>query len=149
MSHLDKFSTIVVATFDTTYNGVLGISETTADVFYVMTSARVDDDFVKTSGVNSIWKIDMTTFAQTHGVVSSTATVTKLVDIPEADFLNGLTTIDNKNIPVGDIYNGWVYRVSTVNGTYSIPINDDKMKVPSNASTNLGVNGIKISRSYL
>jgi hypothetical protein len=130
--------------------GALGISETTTDKFYVITSAQVDDSFVKTSGVNSIWEIDMTTFSQKSGVVTKNATVTKLVDIPGADFLNGMTTLDDEHILVSDVYNGWVYKVCTTNGSYSILINDPRMKFPSvGASTNLGVNGIKIYESYL
>ncbi|PQE22449.1 quino amine dehydrogenase beta chain protein [Rutstroemia sp. NJR-2017a BVV2] len=151
VSHTSAFSPITIATFNsTTYKGALGISETNTDKFYVITSAQVDDSFVKTSGVNSIWEIDMTTFSQKSGVVTKNATVTKLVDIPGADFLNGMTTLDDEHILVGDVYNGWVYKVCTTTGSYSILINDPLMKFPSvGASTNLGVNGLKISGSYL
>ncbi|KAJ8060443.1 hypothetical protein OCU04_010769 [Sclerotinia nivalis] len=150
VSHTNAFEPITISTFNaTTYKGCLGISETTKDVFYVITSAQVDDSFVKTSGVNSIWKIDMNTFAQTNGIITSPATVTKLVDITSADFLNGMTTLDEENILVGDIYNGWVYKICVTTGAYEILINDPRMKYPAGASANLGVNGIKISGSYL
>ncbi|KAI9649896.1 hypothetical protein NHQ30_002480 [Ciborinia camelliae] len=149
VSPTNAFDPITITTFNTTYKGALGISETTSDVFYVITSAQVNDSFVKTSGVNSIWKINMNTFSQTNGTITSPATVTKVVDIPGADFLNGMTTLDDDHVLVGDIYNGWVYKICTSNGTYSILINDPKMKFPTGASTNLGVNGIKISDSYL
>ncbi|TGO65727.1 hypothetical protein BCON_0001g00410 [Botryotinia convoluta] len=150
VSPTNAFEPITVTTFNTTtYKGALGISETTKDVFYVITSAQVDDSFVKTSGVNSIWKINMNTFAQRNGTITSPATVTKIVDIPGADFLNGMATLDDENVLVGDIYNGWVYKVCVTTGAYSIIVNDSKMKFPAGASTNLGVNGIKISNSYL
>jgi hypothetical protein len=132
------------------YKGCAGISETCAGVFYIITAAFFDDDFVKTSGVNSVWEINMTTFsATTAGVITSNATITKLTDIPDADFLNGMTTLDDSNILVGDIYNGWVYQINTVTSAYNIAINDPLMKFPANAPTNLGVNGLKISGSYL
>ena len=142
---------ITVATFNaTTYKGCLGISETTAGVFYVITSAQVDDAFVKTSGINSVWQINMNTLSvDSTGNVLTPATVTKLVDIPDADFLNGMTTLDESNILVGDIYNGWVYKISTITGAYNIAINDPLMKFPPSAGTNLGVNGLKIKDSHL
>lgn len=142
---------ITVVSWDPSkYKGCLGISETIAGVFYVITSAFVDDNFVKTSGVNSIWEIDMNDFFVTStGVVTSNATVTKVTDIEEADFLNGMTTLDARHILVGDIYNGWVYKVNTDRGDYKIAINDPRMKIGPNPSTNLGVNGLKIRNSYL
>jgi hypothetical protein len=99
---------ITIATWDATeYKGCLGISETVSGVFYVVASAFINADFVKTSGVNSIYKIDMNTFnATSSGDVVSNATVTKLVDCPEAGFFNGMTTLDDSNILVADIYNG-------------------------------------------
>lgn len=150
VSPTNAFPPITITTFNaTTYKGALGISETQNDIFYVITSAQVNDDFVKTSGINSIWKINMTTFSQSNGTTTSPATVTKIVDIPEADFLNGMTTLDENNVLVGDIYNGKVYKIGTTNGTYGPLLSDPKMRFPSSAPTNLGVNGIKIWDSYL
>ncbi|CZR69631.1 uncharacterized protein PAC_19531 [Phialocephala subalpina] len=131
------------------YRGALGISETTPDVFYVILSAFINSSFVRTSGVNSIFEIDMNSFAITNGTVTQNATVTKLVDIPSSDSLNGMTTLDDSNIFVGDVYNGWVYKVNTTNGSYSIAINDPNMKAPVGATTHLGVNGLKIHDFYL
>ncbi|KUJ12416.1 uncharacterized protein LY89DRAFT_623574 [Mollisia scopiformis] len=132
------------------YMGCLGISETVAGVFYVITSAFVNDIFVKTSGVNSIWEINMNTFnVSSAGVVTSNATVSKLVDIESADFLNGMITLNAYHILVGDVYNGWVYKVNTITGRYYIAINDPLMKFGANATTNLGVNGLKIHSPYL
>ncbi|KAJ9493045.1 hypothetical protein VN97_g226 [Penicillium thymicola] len=145
---------IVVASWNpTTYKGCLGISETSRDMFYVVTSGFVDDNFVLTSGVNSIWEIDMKDFtvSKKTGEVTSKAIVSKLVDIPTSDYLNGATTLSETLILVADVYNGWVYRVDTRTGAYNIAINDDKMKfdtVPIPV-TNLGVNGIKIKDGYL
>ncbi|KAF8858361.1 hypothetical protein BDZ45DRAFT_397179 [Acephala macrosclerotiorum] len=132
------------------YMGCLGISETVAGVFYVVTSAFVDEYFVKTSGVNSIWEINMNTFSvSSTGVVESNATVTKLVDVVSADFLNGMTTLDTSNILVADVYNGWVYKINTETGAYNIAVNDPLMKLPANPATNLNTNGVKIRDSYL
>ncbi|CAI7657759.1 unnamed protein product [Penicillium glandicola] len=145
---------IVVASWDSaTYMGCLGISETSSDLFYVVTSGTVDDSFVLTSGVNSIWEIDMRKFAVSTktGKVTTKATVSKLVDIPTSDFLNGLTTLSETAILVADVYNGWVYRVDTQTGIYEMVINDAKMKfdIVADPATNLGVNGLKIWDGYL
>ncbi|ESZ95206.1 hypothetical protein SBOR_4405 [Sclerotinia borealis F-4128] len=92
----------------------------------------------------------MTTFTHTNIRILTPATVTKLTDIPSADFLNGMTTLDDTHILVADIYNGWVYKICTTTGAYSIILNDPKMKYPlTGASTNLGINGLKISDSHL
>jgi len=136
----------------TEYEGCLGISETYAGVFYVITSAFFNNsDFVKTSGVPAVWEINMNTFsATTAGVIQRNATIKKLTDIPSADFLNGMTTtLDNTHILVGDAYNGWVYKVNTLTGAYNIAINDPLMKFPVDSENHLGVNGLKIFDSFL
>lgn len=145
---------IVVKSWNsTTYKGCLGISETSRNMFYVVTSGFVDDNFVLTSGVNSIWEIDMRNFTvcKKTGEVKSKAIVSKLVDNPTSDFLNGATTLSETSILVADVYNGWVYRVDTRTGAYNVAINDEKMKFDAvpNPATNLGVNGIKIKDGYL
>ncbi|KAJ5732638.1 hypothetical protein N7493_004119 [Penicillium malachiteum] len=145
---------ITIASWNaSTYMGCLGISETTPDMFYVVTSGFVDDSFVLTSGVNSIWEIDMSTFAvsESTGRVLSNATVSKLVDVKTSDFLNGMTTLSDNTVLVADAYNGWVYRVNTRTGAYSVAINDIKMKFDSipDPPTNIGVNGIKLHEGYL
>ncbi|KAJ6014597.1 hypothetical protein N7540_009188 [Penicillium herquei] len=145
---------ITIASWNaSTYMGCLGISETTPDMFYVVTSGFVNGSFVLTSGVNSIWEIDMSTFAVSNatGQVISNATVSKLVDVKTSDFLNGMTTLSNNTILAADAYNGWVYRINTHTGAYSVAVNDTKMKFDSipNPPTNLGVNGIKLHDGHL
>lgn len=145
---------VTVASWDpATYMGCLGISETTPDKFYVVVSGFVNDSFVLTSGVNSIWEIDMTTFAcsTSPSKVVSNATISKLADIPTSDFLNGLTTLSPTSVLAADSYNGWVYRVDTQTGDYIVAVNDTKMKFNSiqNPTVNIGVNGIKIHDGYL
>jgi hypothetical protein len=145
---------VTVASWDSkTYLGCLGISETTPDKFYVITSGFLDANFVLTSGVNSIWEIDMTKFSMSKktGAVESKATVSKLVDVTTSDLLNGLITLNDHSILAADSYNGWVYHIDTHSGNYTVAIDDDKMKydfVPS-ATGKIGVNGIKIHDGFL
>lgn len=142
---------ILIATWNASYYmGALGISETTPDVFAINLAAPVNGSFVKTSGIPAVYKVDMNTFEATSaGVVTQNATVSKIADITSADFLNGMTTLDEEHIFTGDVYNGWVYKVNVLTGEYSITIDDPKMKFPADASTNLGVNGLKILDCYL
>lgn len=146
---------VEIATWNASdFKGALGISETTTDIFYVILSAFVDDDFVKTGGVNSIFKVDMTTFELSADGTSieENATVSLLTEIPEADFLNGMATLDDSHIYVSDVYSGVVYLVDTATGDYQVGVNDTLMKFSidgSTASTNLGSNGLKVHNSYL
>jgi hypothetical protein len=145
---------VTVASWDpATYLGCLGISETTPDMFYVITSGFFDANSVLTSGVNSIWKIDMSTFAVSEktGAVVSKATVSKLVDVTTSDLLNGLITLNDNSLLAADSYNGSVYRINTHSGNYTVAIDDEKMKFDSvpNPTAKIGVNGIKIYDGYL
>ncbi|KAG0651228.1 hypothetical protein D0Z07_1949 [Hyphodiscus hymeniophilus] len=146
-----KIAPILIATWDASYYmGALGISETTPDVFAINIAAPVDANFVKTSGVPAIYKVDMNTFKATSaGVIEKNATVSLIANLPIADFINGMTTLDEEHVLSADVYLGRVYKVDVKTGAYSIAINDPKMKFPANAPTNLGVNGLKIKDSYL
>jgi hypothetical protein len=142
---------ITITTWNTTaYKGALGITETCDDIFYVLVAAPVDADFNKLSGTCSVFKIDMNTFSATsEGVVESNATVTKVTDILEAQFIDGATTLDDFHILAADPRDGWVYKINVETGAYTIAINDPKMKFPPGADLQLGVNGIKIRGSFL
>ena len=142
---------ITIATWDGSYyKGALGITETVDDVFFVALAAPIDANFVKTSGIPAVYKVNMTTFQlSSSGTVLSNATVTKLTDLVTCDFPNGMTTLDYQHVLLADAYNGWVYKINTKTGAYSIAIDDPKMKFPANASSNLGVNGLKIRDSEL
>lgn len=89
---------IVLSTFNTTaYAGCLGIAETSTDIFYVVLQAPYNQTtFIKTDpSLNaSVFKLDMTEFAvDADGEVTTNATVSKLVDLPDAGFLNGMITL--------------------------------------------------------
>ncbi|KUL89280.1 hypothetical protein ZTR_03802 [Talaromyces verruculosus] len=67
----------------------------------------------------------------------------KIVDIPEAGFLDGMTVL-NKNsgtLLIGDSRNGVVYSLNPDTGDYEVVLEDETMKPP--AGQNLGLNGIR------
>lgn len=146
---------VQVATWDPTqYAGALGISETTEDVFYVILAALFDQEtFVKTSGVNTIFKVDMNSFAlDSAGQIETNATVSLLTEIPGADFLNGMATLNDSHIYVSDAYSGIIYLVDTCTGVYRVAVNDTLAKFSVDgepAATNLGSNGVKVRDGYL
>jgi hypothetical protein len=134
------------------YKGCLGIAEIQPDVFYVALSEYFNGDFVRTSGVASIFKVDLSTFRlSSTGELLSNATVAKVTDIVGANLLNGMIALDSTHILVADSNNGWVYKVDTTTGEHSVAINDPKMKysVVANPSVDIGVNGIKIRKPHL
>ncbi|CAN8097796.1 unnamed protein product [Discula destructiva] len=154
VDHLTGTPVEVTSWNATEYSGALGISEGVTDVFYVILAAFFDQaTFVKTSGINSIFKIDLNTFAlNSDGLVEQNATVSHLTDIPEADFLNGMATLDDSHIYVSDVYSGVIYLVDVATGDYRVAVNDTLAKFSvdgETAATNLGSNGLKVRDGYL
>lgn len=142
---------ITITTWNATiYKGALGITETHDDIFYVLVAAPVDADFNKVSGTCSVFKIDMNPLSATsEGVIQIGPTVTKVTDIPEANFFDGATTLDDHHILAADPHDGWVYKINVITGKYHVVINDAKMKYTPDADFQLGVNGLKIKDSFL
>ncbi|KAF7975421.1 hypothetical protein HWV62_9537 [Athelia sp. TMB] len=121
--------------------GLLGIGEVEEDVFAVVAGNLSLATVVSTVGSYSIWKVDV------HD--SQNPTSSKVVDIPAAQFLNGLAVLDtNGSVLVSDSGAGVVYRVDTNTGEYQIVLEDPLMK-PAAGGVQLGINGIQIQNGYL
>ncbi|KUI52944.1 hypothetical protein VP1G_00320 [Cytospora mali] len=137
------------------WGGCLGIAEGKADKFYVILAALYNQEtFVKTGGVNAVFEVDMSTFllAADGTTVKRNATVSHITDIPEADYLNGMATLDNSHIYVADVYSGTVYLIDVDTGNYTLAVNDPLMKWTvdgDSAPTHLGSNGLKMHGGYL
>lgn len=107
-------------------------------------------DFAKTSGNTTIYKLDLATFAfDSDGIVTSNATVTKVTDMPDAGFLNGMTTLDDSSVYIADSSNGWIYLLDVTTGNYSVIADDPNMKYLPDAASKLGINGVKVRDGYL
>ena len=116
-----------------------GISEVSPDVFAVAVGNTTD---VGVPGTWSVWKIDLN---------EKKANITKVVDVPSADFLNGntpLTTLAN-TILLSDSSQGVIYRVNVVTGAYSIVISDPAFAPNPAAPLSIGINGIKYKNRYV
>ena len=81
---------------------------------------------------------------------SSPANITKIADIPEGVFLNGMTALDGDgNVLIADSGKGVVWRLDTNSGDYKIAIDDPLMKPAAGARVAIGINGIKIRNGTL
>jgi uncharacterized protein (DUF2141 family) len=100
-----------------------GITEIAPDVFAVV-AGQFSFGGGNKAGSWAIWKVDFT---------SGTAVASILKAVPESGFFNGLTTLDNSTILIGDASKGAVWRMNVQTGAYSIAIQDALMNPAANA----------------
>ncbi|KAK6441654.1 hypothetical protein LTR95_002101 [Oleoguttula sp. CCFEE 5521] len=133
-------------------NCTLGIAEYGPDMFGVNVG-----NFTPSGGVQgsySVWSLDLG--QKYHGsppkhtsrphVVAS-----KILDIPLANFLNGLAA---PPLAPGVLFSadsgaGVIYRVDTKSGTWSTFLDDPSLKPNASAVPLLGVNGLQVRDNYL
>ncbi len=72
--------------------GLLGIAEIEKDVFYVVAGNISATLLIPTAGNFSVWRVDINMFKPNK----SLAKVQRVVEIPQAKFLNGATVLSRK-----------------------------------------------------
>lgn len=126
------------------YTALLGIVETSPDTFYIVAGNVTGG--TSAAGSYSLFKFSLSTS-------NSDIVPTKVLDIPEGSFLNGLEVLshstDSLILLVSDSTLGVVWKVDVTALTYEIFIDIPEMKVAVDAPIPLGVNGIHIQDSYL
>lgn len=122
------------------YTSVFGISEVSTDVFTVVTGNFSLSTFAVTDKSFGVWQLDLS---------GSEPVATQVAAMPEATFLNGMTTLNSQSVLVSDPTAGVVYKVDVQSGDYSVVLEDESMKPPSNASIPIGINGIRLFNGYL
>ena len=129
--------------------GLLGIVELQQDVFYVIAGNWSIATLTSTNGSYSVWKVDMRSSKVVDGSIHPPAVVSKVTDIPEGMFLNGMAVLNKSKglVVIGDSGAGVVFTLNVGTGRYSKTIDDPTMK--PNASLQLGINGMKIRGGYL
>ncbi|KAK1992161.1 hypothetical protein LX36DRAFT_704266 [Colletotrichum falcatum] len=130
----------LIATFPN-HLAALGIDEIKPDVFAVVANNFTNSARGSTLGSNTVYRVDMRTY-DTNGE----AKVSVLADIPDAVFLNGLTTIKGRpggKILTADSFNGQILEVDTKTGTSQVWIDDPILHFPAGAIIDLGVNGVR------
>ena len=126
--------------------GLLGIAEIEKDVFYVVAGIYTKSfTLPRAPGNFSVWRVDVNTFKPNKAL----AKVEKVVDIPQAQFLNGATVLSRKEgtLLISDSLLGTVFRVNTRSKEAKIIIKDPLFAITPASSVGLGVNGLKLGRN--
>jgi len=114
-------------------------SKTTKDHFTIL--AANSSNGLPVAGTYSIFNVKISS--------SEKASITKLVDIPEAQFLNGVAKLSDDVVLISDSTAGAVYKLNVNTGAYSIVQKNTAMDPPANATLPIGINGIQILHSVL
>lgn len=140
-------------------NAVVGISEVGHDIFAVATGNFSLSTVSSEPGSWSVWTLDLSSCGSTKGYwpdaeaprCNTTVSQTHVFSLPEATFLNGLTTLSDypPTILVGDSSLGLIYILDMSTGEYSVFLEDATLKPPATAPPPLGVNGIRYHAPYL
>ncbi|KAJ2997290.1 hypothetical protein NUW58_g689 [Xylaria curta] len=123
-------------------NGLLGIAETSPDIFAVV-GGKFSSLAVPIPGTMAIWEINF------RGPKPTTRLVAEL---PEAGSLNGIASLPSRSSPVilaADNGIEQVWRVDLKTSEYEMAAEVPEMKAVPNATLPLGVNGVKIRDGYL
>lgn len=116
-----------------------GIAETAPDVFAVVVGNQSSAG-LGVAGSFSVWSVNLNT---------PEATVDLITTIPDAEALNGMTTVSGGSsdiVLIADSSLGAVWRVNVASGDYSIAIQDSHF---TNSSTARGINGVHVSDGEL
>lgn len=92
-----------------------------------------------------MWRVDLNTFKPNKTL----ARVDKVVDIPQAQFLNGATVLSRKEgtLLVADSALGSVFRVNTRSKEVKVTIKDPLFDITPASPVELGLNGISLHRN--
>ena len=120
--------------------GVLGIAETSPDVFAV--AAGNYTDLSPVPGSFSIWQVDMTQAEPTPKLIAR---------ISSAAGLNGMAALNgfSGSIMVADSILGSVYKVDVSTGAFSTAIQNDAFAPNPTETPSFGINGMRMSGGEL
>lgn len=131
---------------------LFAIVETSPDIFAVISGNFTLTDGT-TPGSYSVWCVDMRDVDMNQdGALSSVPMVSKIADIGNATFLNGMALLSAAEglVLIGDIDAGVVYRLDVSTGQYEITIaNSLTATADSPVFGNVGVNGINVHGGQL
>lgn len=124
-------------------HGLSGITKIEPDVFAVLAGEYFFGTRNFGQGTWTLWRVDLRGVDIQNGSLQPQPKVSKIVKIPEAQLLNGLSTLSakDKTVVVGDTLDGVIYRVDTQTGEYKVTINSTYL---SKLDTPHGVNGVHV-----
>ncbi|KAK2011571.1 hypothetical protein LZ32DRAFT_679651 [Colletotrichum eremochloae] len=129
----------LIATFPN-HLAALGIDEIKPDVFAVVANNFTFSSGASTLGSNTVYRVDMRTY-EANGKTK----VSVLAEIPDAVFLNGLTTVKSGpggKILTADSFTGQIFEVDIKSGASRVWMDDPILHFPANG-TKIGVNGVR------
>ena len=132
--------------------GTLGIAEIQPDIFAVITGNWSTTTFSTTNGSYSLWKVDLTGVeCDDFGREILKPGVTKIADIPEASFLNGLTLVAQSSpyLLAADSGLGVVWSINHYTGEYRVVLDNELLKPAPGQIAVLGINGLHTRDGYL
>lgn len=109
--------------------GLSGIVEYEPDVFAVLNGNFSIETGDPGTGSWAIWSVDLggVNVTSNASTIEKPPKVSKIVAIPEATFLNGLSVLPangSKHLVVGDVKTGEIYSVDVDTGEYAVVINN-------------------------
>ncbi|KAJ4324096.1 hypothetical protein N0V84_004062 [Fusarium piperis] len=124
--------------------GLGGIVETSPDTFAIIVGDLNHTTLFGVEGSFSIWTINLTSYPDQE------PTVTEVVSLPDAAFLNGLTTLEDRTTVLAcDSFHGSVYRIDTITGEIGVSLAPDNTTLsPPGQQFVIGIDGIKVYRPY-
>lgn len=128
---------------------LLGIAELYPHVFYIAAGNFSAATSSVGTGTWSVWKVDLSKFCEDKPIASSGLVVSKVTDMPEAGFLNGVTVLSEDTLLLSDSSLGLIWRLNVKTAKYKKIIDVPEMKPLPNSSLPIGINGIKIFKSSL
>ncbi|KAK1453498.1 hypothetical protein CMEL01_05157 [Colletotrichum melonis] len=122
-------------------NGLLGITETCPDTFVVV-GGNFSGIGVSVPGTFSAWEVS---------IADKKTTVNKIVNVPEAAFLNGVVSLPwgSNIVLVAESALGKVYRLDVKAKKYETILGGQDLEPAAGAVPAIGVNGVRIRGDYL
>jgi len=121
-------------------NGTVNVVEMFPDFFTAIVADIAD---FPVPGSYQAWTIDLTSF---DGGTRESVTTSKIADLSEGSFLNGMVALNPTTVLIGDSDQGVVYSLNIETGERNIVLDDPLMKT-NNSDVTLGINGMRLSNT--
>ena len=118
----------------------IGITETTPDTFYVIAANGSLKTLTVAPESHHLFRVKFNSY-------DSVPEISLAATIPDAGLLNGATTLNATTVLAADSHKGIIYAINVLSGASTILISDPLM-FPTAAPPGIGINGIKIRRSF-
>ena len=124
--------------------GLSGIAEIAPDVFAVGAGNYSLATGKNEPGSWSVWRVDLSdSSASSNGTLTPASSVSKIADVTEAAFINGMSQLSQEYLLLGDILGGVVFRLDINTGAYTQVIADALTAVvPQPLFGSVGIDGL-------